>query len=270
MNVTKCDMSLRITVITAVRNRADTIGSTMASVHGQSWPHVEHIVVDGGSTDGTLAVLDRYGHGIARLIGGPDAGAYDAMNKGLRHATGDVVGFMHSDDEYASPEVLSRVAKAFEDPSVGAVYGDLVYVSQRDPSHVVRYWRAGHYSRAKLAWGWMPPHPTLYVRREIYERFGGFDTRFRIAADYDCMLRLLWGHGIRLAYVPEVLVRMRTGGMSNRSLFTLLQKSVEDFSALRQNQLGGVKALLLKNMTKLPQFVVREPLGFPAGPRRSL
>jgi glycosyltransferase involved in cell wall biosynthesis len=263
-------MPLRFSIITAVRNRADTIASTMASVQGQSWGNVEHIVVDGGSTDGTLAVLEQYRSGIARLIGGPDAGAYDAMNKGLRHAMGDVVGFMHSDDEYASPDVLATVAKAFEDPAVGAVYGDLVYVSRRDPSHVVRYWRAGAYSRAKLARGWMPPHPTLYVRRELYERFGGFDTRFRIAADYDYMLRLLWKHGIGLAYIPQVLVRMRTGGISNRSLFTLLQKSFEDFTALRQNQLGGVKALLLKNMTKLPQFVLREPLGLPAGSRRSL
>jgi glycosyltransferase involved in cell wall biosynthesis len=263
-------MSLRFSIITAVRNRVGTIASTMASVHAQSWPELEHIVVDGGSTDGTLAVLEQYRSSIAQLIGGPDQGVYDALNKGLRHVTGDVVGFMHSDDEYASPDVLAKVAAAFEDPSVNAVYGDLVYVSQRDPSHVVRYWRAGAYSRAKLASGWMPPHPTLYVRRELYDRFGGFDTRYRIAADYECMLRLLWKHGIRPVYIPEVMVRMRTGGMSNASLFTMLRKSFEDFTALRQNQLGGVKALLLKNMTKLPQFVAREPLGLSAAPRRSV
>ena len=252
-------MALRISIVTAVRNRAATVAATMESVRAQTWRGVEHIVVDGASTDGTLSVLDRYRDSIAQLVSEPDRGVYDALNKGIRRASGDVVGFLHSDDEYASPQALARVAAAFEDPSVDAVYGDLVYVSQHNPHHVVRYWRAGAYSQPKLALGWMPPHPTFYVRRELYEQLGGFDTRYRIAADYDHMLRLLWRGGVRPAYVPEVLVRMRTGGVSNRSLFTMLQKSCEDFGALRQNQLGGVKALLLKNMSKLPQFVLRKP-----------
>lgn len=263
-------MSLRISVVTAVHNRADTIAATMASVHAQTWRDVEHIVIDGASTDGTLQTLEGYRGRIAQFVSEPDHGVYDALNKGIARASGDVIGFLHSDDEYASTSVLAKVAAAFEDPKVDAIYGDLVYVSQRDPSHVVRYWRAGQCSRTKLAWGWMPPHPTLYVRRELYERFGGFDTRYRIAADYESMLRLMWKHQVRAAYLPEVLVRMRTGGLSNRSLVTMLRKSFEDFTALRQNQLGGVAALLCKNMVKLPQFVAREPIHLPAAPHRGI
>ncbi|MBG9389053.1 glycosyltransferase family 2 protein [Caenimonas aquaedulcis] len=250
-------MSLQISVITAVMNRADTLGDALRSVHGQSWAGVEHVVIDGGSTDGTLDVVRQHRAGIATLVSEPDSGLYDALNKGIAAATGDVIGFMHADDEYASPYTLERVAAAFEDPSVDAVYGDLVYVSRKEPSRVVRYWQAGRYHRGLLALGWMPPHPTFYVRREVYSRLGNFDTRFRIAADYDNMLRLLWRGRVKAAYVPEVLVRMRTGGASNRSLLNILTKSREDYTALRQNGIGGLQTLLLKNVTKLPQLVVR-------------
>ncbi|HSI53370.1 MAG TPA: glycosyltransferase family 2 protein [Ramlibacter sp.] len=250
-------MSLQISVITAVFNRASTLGESMRSVLGQTYEGVEHIVVDGGSTDGTLDVIDAYRTGLAQVLHGPDGGLYDALNKGIRAATGDVVGFMHADDTYASPHALDRIASAFEDPSVDAVYGDLVYVKKDDVSQVVRYWRAGEYTRRQLAFGWMPPHPTFYVRREVYERFGAFDTRYRIAADYENMLRILWRGRVRATYVPEVLVRMRMGGVSNMSLFNILHKSREDYVAMRENGIGGLSALLLKNVTKLPQFVAK-------------
>jgi glycosyltransferase involved in cell wall biosynthesis len=250
-------MSLHISVITAVLNRAETLGAALRSVHAQAWPSIEHIVIDGGSTDGTIKVIDEHRPNISKLISEPDRGLYDALNKGIRHATGDVIGFLHADDEYASPQALARIASAFEDPAVGAVYGDLVYVRKDDSSRVVRYWKAGQYRRAQLTQGWMPPHPTFYVRRDVYSRFGSFDTRFRIAADYENMLRILWRGRVQAAYIPEVLIRMRTGGMSNRSLFNVLHKSREDYAAMRQNGIGGLQALLLKNVTKLPQFVTR-------------
>ncbi|MDP3673070.1 MAG: glycosyltransferase family 2 protein [Telluria sp.] len=249
-------MSLHISVITAVFNRASTLGESLRSVQAQTWPGVEHIVIDGGSTDGSLEVLAQHRDGIAQMVSEPDKGIYDALNKGIRRATGDVVGFMHADDAYASPDALRRVAEAFENPAVGAVYGDLVYVNKDDASRVVRYWRAGQYHRQRLTHGWMPPHPTFYVRREHYQRLGGFDTRFRIAADYDNMLRILWAGQVQAAYIPRVLVRMRTGGTSNRSLLNIVQKSCEDYSALRQNGIGGLQGVLLKNVTKLPQFVI--------------
>jgi glycosyltransferase involved in cell wall biosynthesis len=250
-------MSLHISVITAVFNRAATLGESLRSVHSQRWPDVEHIVIDGGSTDGSLAILDQHKSRISRIVSEPDGGLYDALNKGIRHASGDVIGFMHADDEFATPQALAHVAAAFEDPDVGAVYGDLVYVKKNDVSRVVRYWRAGQYQRTQLTQGWMPPHPTFYVRREVYSRFGGFDTRYRIAADYENMLRILWRGRIKAAYIPEVLVRMRVGGISNMSIFNMLHKSREDYAAMRENGIGGLQALLLKNVTKLPQFVTR-------------
>ncbi|HTH80659.1 MAG TPA: glycosyltransferase family 2 protein [Ramlibacter sp.] len=249
-------MSLQISVVTAVKNRASTLGSCLRSVQSQTWGHVEHIVVDGGSTDGTLGVLAASRAHLGKLICEPDKGVYDALNKGIRAASGDVVGFMHADDEFACEHALERVARAFEDPRVEAVYGDLVYVGRDDPSRIVRYWRAGRYTRSQLANGWMPPHPTFYVRRDVYRRFGAFDTRYRIAADYENMLRILWRGGVHAAYVPEVLVRMRMGGVSNQ-LMNLFLKSREDYAALRQNGIGAIQALLLKNVTKLPQFVMK-------------
>jgi glycosyltransferase involved in cell wall biosynthesis len=250
-------MSLHISVITAVFNRAATLGESLRSVHAQRGPEIEHIVIDGGSTDGSLAILDQHKSRIAKIVSEPDGGLYDALNKGIRHASGDVIGFMHADDEFATPHALARVAQAFEDPDIGAVYGDLVYVKKHDVSRVVRYWRAGEYQRTHLTQGWMPPHPTFYVRRSVYSRFGGFDTRYRIAADYDNMLRILWRGRVKAAYIPEVLVRMRVGGISNMSIFNMLHKSREDYSAMRENGIGGLQALVLKNVTKLPQFVVR-------------
>ena len=252
-------MSLHISVITAVFNRADTLAEALRSVRDQSWTNVEHIAIDGGSTDGSLEILRAYGSGLATVVSEPDAGIYDALNKGIVRATGDVVGFLHADDQFASPHALTRVAAAFEDPSIGAVYGDLVYVKRKDTTRVVRYWCAGPYTRERLAHGWMPPHPTFYVRRELYAKFGSFNTHFRIAADYENMLRILWHGAVKTAYIPEVLVRMRIGGMSNQSLLNLLLKSREDYAAMRLNGIGGMGALLRKNVTKLPQFMVRVP-----------
>ena len=252
-------MNLKISVITAVFNRADTVAEALASVHSQSWPAVEHIVIDGGSTDGSLPILQAHGAQLAALVSEPDKGIYDALNKGIRRATGDVVGFLHADDLYETPESLAQVAAAFDDPAVDAVYGDLVYVRQEDPSKVVRYWRAGPLMAGSLERGWMPPHPTFYVRRSVYERLGLFDTRFRIAADYESILRILGRGRARSAYVPQVLVRMRLGGISNRSLRSMLMKSREDYAAMQINGIGGINALLRKNLSKLPQFLSRAP-----------
>ena len=254
-------MSLKISVVTAVFNRADTVADALASVRRQTWPSVEHIVIDGASTDGTLPILQAHQAQLAALVSEPDQGIYDALNKGIRRASGDVVGFLHADDLFESPDSLARVAAAFANPAVDAVYGDLVYVRQQDPTQVVRYWRAGPFVPGCLARGWMPPHPTFYVRRAVYERLGLFDTRFRIAADYESILRFLGHGGVRSVYLPQVLVRMRLGGVSNQSLGSMVRKSREDYAAMRMHGIGGMQALLRKNLTKLPQFVARAPAG---------
>lgn len=245
---------MKISITTATFDRVDTVAEALASVAGQTWPHVEHIVIDGASTDGTLQVIEAHREHLAVLVSEPDGGIYDALNKGFARSSGDVVGLMHSDDFYADERVLERVALAFADPAVDGVYGDLDYVAKADPSRIIRRWRSGTYQRSYLARGWMPPHPTLFLRRSVVEQWGGFDTRFRIAADYDAMLRYLARGKICLAYIPEVLVKMRVGGESNRSLARIARKSYEDYLALRHNGVGGVGALVWKNLGKVGQF----------------
>jgi glycosyltransferase involved in cell wall biosynthesis len=245
---------VKISIITAVYNNRDTVAAALDSVLSQSHVNSELVVVDGGSTDGTLDTLSRYADRMDFFVSERDNGIYDALNKGIGKATGDVVGFLHSDDLMADESVLRRVDEAFADPEVDAVYGDLVYVRRNDPADVVRRWKAGPFNVNQLQWGWMPPHPTFYVRRELYERLGRFDVTYRIAADYDCMLRFLLS-GIRVAYIPELLVKMRVGGASNRSLSNLLAKSREDYDVISRHGMWPPSTLLAKNIRKLPQFL---------------
>jgi len=247
-----------ISVITAVYNARGTIGETIASVLAQTYRNVEFIIVDGGSSDGTAEILKAQQDHFDVYISEPDDGIYDALNKGIKHARGDVIGFLHADDLFADEMVLSKIARAFSDHNCGAVYGDLVYVSKDESDKVIRYWQSGAYSADKLKHGWMPPHPTFYVRRSVYEQHGGFDISFRIAADYDCMLRFLWLAKIECVYIPATLVKMRLGGASNRSVENIIRKSREDYRALHHNRVGGLWALACKNFSKLPQFFKRQ------------
>jgi glycosyltransferase involved in cell wall biosynthesis len=251
--------AMKISVITVTWNSAATIMDTLRSVNAQTHRDVEHIVIDGGSTDATLAIVRAEGRRVAAIVSEPDQGIYDAMNKGLRLATGDVVGLINSDDFFASPEVLATVAAAFADPDVDAVYGDLCYVSQSDPSQVVRYWRSSPFAPGLFARGWAPPHPTLYIRRAIYERLGGFDLAYPLAADLDLMARFLEVHRIRTRYVPKVFVRMRTGGATNRSWANVARQNREIWHALHKHGLAGSKAafVLRKIASRLRQFTSR-------------
>jgi glycosyltransferase len=249
---------MKISVVTAVFNRVATIGDAMASVKAQSHGTTEHLIQDGGSTDGTLDVVRRAATGDTQIVSERDGGIYDAINRGIARATGDVIGLMHSDDVFADDHVLEKVARTFATQDVDGVYGDLQYVATSDPIRVVRHWRSGAYRPALLKRGWMPPHPTLYLRREVFERYGPYDTSFRIAADYDAMLRYLVKGQITLAYIPHVLVKMRLGGESNRSLERILLKSREDLRAIRKNGVGGIGTLAAKNFSKLGQFIMKD------------
>ncbi len=251
---------MKISVVTAVYNRVGTIGEAMTSVQTQSFDAVEHIIQDGGSTDGTLAAVNYAATCNTRIVSERDDGIYDAINRGIRRATGDVIGLMHSDDTFANNEVLSKVAAAFTSLDVDGVYGDLQYVAANNPERVVRHWRSGPYHPSLLKRGWMPPHPTLYLRRNVFDRFGLYDTSFRIAADYDAMLRYLGRGQIKLGYIPEVLVKMRLGGESNRSLGRVILKSREDLRAIRNNGVGGIDTLAAKNLSKLGQFIVKDDI----------
>ena len=245
---------MKISVVTAVWNRAATVGGAIDSVAGQTHPHIEHLVIDGASTDGTIAEVEARRSSGMVVVSEPDRGIYDALNKGLARSTGEVVGLLHSDDFFADERVIERIAAAFADPAIDAVYGDLDYVSATDPARIIRHWRAGEATPAKLRRGWMPPHPTLFVRRHVFETHGAYDTQYRIAADYDAVLRWFGKAGITSAYIPEVLVKMRVGGESNASLAKILRKSREDYRALRANRVGGLGTLIAKNLSKLPQF----------------
>lgn len=245
-----------ISIITAVYNRGATITEAISSVSSQTSPAFEHLVIDGASSDGTVAAVRAAMHAHMRLISEPDGGIYDAINKGIAQAKGDVIGLLHSDDFLAHNQVLELVDDAFRQPDVNAVYGDLDYVSADDTSRVIRRWRSGSYSPDKLRHGWMPPHPTLFLRREVFERCGTYDTSYHIAADYDAILRFFSRGELRPYYIPQVLVKMRMGGESNRSIGKVVQKSVEDYRALRSNRIGGFISLALKNLRKLGQFIV--------------
>ena len=230
---------------------------TIQSVQAQTYSDIEHVIQDGASTDGTLERIAETSDATIALVSERDHGIYDAINRGIERASGDVIGLMHSDDFFAGSEVLNKVAAKFADPRIDGVYGDLQYVSASDTRRVVRHWTSGEYNSRMLARGWMPPHPTLYLRREVFERFGLYDTSFKIAADYDAMLRYLVKGNIRLAYIPEVLVKMRLGGESNRSLERILRKSREDYRAIRRNKVGGIGTLAAKNFSKIGQFLVK-------------
>ena len=249
---------MKVSIITAVMNRADTIAHAIDSVQSQSHRDLEHVIQDGGSQDGTVDVIRRLSDSRTQLVSELDTGIYDAINRGIARSSGDVVGLLHSDDFFPHHDVVSRITEAFEDPAVDAVYGDLDYVSAVDPNRVIRRWRAGVASPAKLRRGWMPPHPTLYVRAKIFRDHGAYDTSFEIAADYDAILRFFGTGKVRSAYLPEVLVKMRLGGASNASLGHILKKSKEDLRALRRNGVGGYGTLVLKNISKVGQFVVKD------------
>lgn len=246
---------MKVTIITVAYNSAATIADTLRSVAAQRHPFIEHIVVDGASTDATLEIVRREGAHVSRVVSEPDGGIYDAMNKGLRLATGELVGFLNADDMFADELAVTRIVETAAS-GAAAVYGDLVYVSESNTDQVVRWWRSGAFDARQLRLGWMPPHPTFYIRPAAI-RGGGFDTGFRIAADYEFMLRQLTRPGLRIAYVPHVLVRMRMGGASNRSVRALFRKMREDIRAMRRHRVGGWVMLVSKTLRKLPQFVLR-------------
>ena len=254
---------MRISVITVCYNAASTLEDAVQSVLSQTTDprepfELEYIVVDGESTDGTLDLLEPYRNRIAKLISEPDQGLYDAMNKGIRAATGDVVAILNADDVYASLDILARVAAAFRATDAEAIYGNLNYVTAEDITQVKRHWRAGDFQPGAFRRGWMPPHPALFVRRSCYERWGMFSLALRSAADYELMLRFIHRHGMSLAYLPETLVLMRAGGVSNASLKHRIRAHREDWKAWRMNGFRpSLFTLLAKPLRKLPQFLYR-------------
>ncbi len=248
---------IKISIITICYNSSKSIADAIDSVLDQTYPNIEYLIIDGKSKDNTVEIIQSYGDKISRFVSEPDKGIYDALNKGLKMASGDVIGFMHSDDIFANSSILEKVAHLFESNPIDSVYGDLQYVYKHDTNKILRHWKTGEYSRAKLKMGWMPPHPSFYVKKSVYDKLGGFNTKYRIAADYDTMLRFLGKHQISSKYLPEVMVKMRVGGASNRSLKNIINKTKEDWQAIQDNQFGNIFTLIFKNLRKLSQFIIK-------------
>jgi glycosyltransferase involved in cell wall biosynthesis len=248
---------MKVSVITATYNSAATVADTLKSVRDQSYPLVEHLIIDGGSKDDTMKIVAGFPH-VMQTCSEKDRGIYDAMNKGIKRATGDIVGILNSDDFYASEHVLQEVVETFRRSGCDAVYGDLQYVDKDDVSKVVRYWRSGAYQQGAFKWGWMPPHPSFFVRRSLYERCGLFNLDMKTAADYELMLRMIHKEGASLQYLPNVLVKMRTGGASNASLTNRLKANADDRKAWEVN---GLKpywfTMYLKPIRKITQFIFK-------------
>ncbi len=250
---------MKISIITITYNSAATLPRALESVRSQTYGDIEHIIVDGASTDGTKELIINYQLSIlnsqspkVRWISEPDGGIYNALNKGIAMATGDVIGFLHSDDVLYSPDSIGQIAAAFESSGADVVYGDLEY---RHGDKVVRRWRSNAFRRGDLKYGWMPPHPTVYVRREVYRQVGPYDEWFRISADYDMILRIFTA-GYKTRYIPQVLVAMETGGASNRDAKARLSKTQEDYIALKKNHVGaGLLTVACKQLRKIRQFL---------------
>lgn len=246
-----------ISIITPTYNSAATLTDTLSSIAAQSYDPIEHIIMDGASTDATRQIVDGFPH-VTRIISEPDKGLYDAMNKGLKLVRGEVIGILNSDDFYANSDVIEKVMHFFRNPEIMAVYADLQYVDSVNTHKVVRHWKAGTYDSQLFYYGWMPPHPSFFVRRQLYEECGVFDTSFKYAADYELMLRFLLRYNAPAAYLPEVAVRMRTGGHSNASLKNRWRANREDRRAWDVNGLTPYFFTIpLKPFRKIGQFLIK-------------
>jgi glycosyltransferase len=246
----------KISIITVTYNSAQTLEQTIQSVLLQDYENVEYIIVDGQSTDDTLSVIRKYRHKIEHFVSEKDEGLYYAINKGISLATGDIIGILHADDFYTDDNVLTKIAETFKKTNAEAVYADLYYVDKDDTNKIVRTWKSGNYTDGKFLWGWMPPHPTFFVKKEVYKMYGVFNTNLHSAADYELMLRFLHKHKIKTAYLPEFIVKMRMGGQSNASVNNRLKANKEDRKAW---ELNGLKpyffTLTLKPLRKIFQFL---------------
>ena len=250
---------MKVSIITVCFNSANTIEQAIQSILCQTYSDIEHIVVDGGSMDGTLEVIGRYKNSISKLVSERDSGIYDAMNKGLNLATGDIVGFLNADDFYADKGTIEQIATAVQDNNTDCCYGDLEYVDRNDHRKIVRRWKSRPYQDGLFEKGWHPPHPTFFVKRSVIEQYGCFNLNYNIAADYELMLRLLRKIGVKSCYIPVVLVKMRIGGESNKNLIKILKANVQCYLAWRENGLRiSPFSILRKPLSKLAQYLWKD------------
>jgi len=254
---------MKISIITICFNSADTIEDTFKSVAAQDYPDIEYIVVDGGSTDGTVEIIKRNERLISRWVSEPDKGLFDALNKGIKMASGDLVGILHADDIYGSHKVISLIARAMEKDPFDACWGDLVYVSRDNPDKVVRFWKSSPYKKGSFRFGWMPPHVTFFARKSLFDKYGYYNLNLKLAADYELMLRFIKVNQVKTRYFPVIFTKMRVGGVSDRSwrnIKMILTTNYRCYQAWKVNKLkGGWLVPILKPLSKLFQSFKKPP-----------
>jgi len=251
---------MKVSIITVTFNSISVINDCLDSISSQEYDNIQHIAIDGASTDGTLSILESKHSQINTLISKPDNGIYDAMNKGIKIATGDIIGFLNSDDFYTNNKVISKVVKEFEkDSSLDACYSDLIYVDQFNISKTIRYVKSSKFQEGLFSKGWCPPHPTFFVRRSVYKKFGNFDLSYKLASDVDLMMRFLEKYKIKSKYIPEVWVKMRMGGVTNKNLKNIWLQNKEIIHSFNKNNLSVnlLKFLILKIISRIVQLFKR-------------
>lgn len=247
---------MKVTIITATLNNSETIAETINSISSQDFFDIEHIIIDGSSSDGTLEIIKDYQskNKSIKLFSESDNGVYNALNKGLSLATGDIIGFLHSDDVFGSKTIISEINSIFENNDVDGVYGDLQYVKNTNTSKVIRNWKSKKYYPEMIKKAWMPAHPTLFLKKNVYEKHGNFNPTYKISADYEFILRIFKDQFLKFEYLPKVVTKMRLGGISNRSLKNILIKVLEDYRAMRKHKVGNIFTLVRKTLSKLDQY----------------
>jgi glycosyltransferase involved in cell wall biosynthesis len=243
--------TLKISIITVTYNSEKTINETLESVFRQNYANIEHIIVDGGSVDDTIDIVRSYGSNIEKFISEPDEGIYDAMNKGISLASGDVIGILNSDDFYINEFVIEKVAKEFE-KKIDCLYADLVYVRAGNLNKTVRYYDSGRFSPSKFSHGWMPAHPTFFVKKDVYNKYGAFRTDLKIAADFDLMIKFLYTHNLVYSYIKEPIIKMRIGGVST-SFSSIWINNIETLRVCKDN---GIKTNIFKILSKYPEKIL--------------
>lgn len=247
---------MKVSIITIAYNSAATIADTIRSVASQNYAEIEYIIVDGNSRDETLSIVKSFGNAVSKVVSEKDKGIYDAMNKGVGLASGDIIGILNSDDFYADDHVITDVVKSFQEKQCDGLYADLVYVNRELSDKVVRTWKAGEYRHGKFLSGWMPPHPTFFVKKSCYEKFGTYTLELKSAADYELMLRFIHKHQISLAYLPRIITKMRTGGQSNVTVMNRIKANMEDRKAWKMNGIHpNFLTLTRKPVSKILQFL---------------
>ena len=247
---------MKVSLITATYNSEISIKTCLDSIVSQDYSDLEYLFIDGGSSDNTLSIIKKYrqNNPFIKMVSEKDYGIYDALNKGISAASGDIIGFVHSDDFLTTNNIINDIVSMMKTESLDGVYGNLQYVDKINTKKIIRNWKSCHFKTGLLKNGWMPPHPTLFLKREVYQKYGLFDVSYRISADYDFMLRIFKDSELKFGYLPKVITKMRVGGASNRSIKNIIEKSKEDYRAIKSNNIGDFLTLIRKNTSKLKQF----------------